>query len=383
MFVLEALVLTFMTTPLVTWFYPPHLRRRTTALGPNFHDTLDDEAARNQRVNSSSPDEDLKTRFTVVLDKLENLPAMMALTQLIQPSLSQPRSLSMQRDTSPHSITIEALRLIELSDRVSAVMKSSISSKLLLTDPMLSIFRMFGHLKGVKVSPALSVVKFSDLASSIAEHAKNHDSDMILIPWLPPVYTFDGHHPPTPPVENPQPLLAPSMTPNPTTASNNTMSALRTHLSNTPFDIFFKSSGGVGNGGGDTSNPISLIHSQFVRGVFARSQTDVALFVDQSTLDSTSIVGGSSSSTLDVLHQHIFLPFFGGPDDRLALDFVVQICANPKVRGTVVRITKCDDGVAGNEEIQSGALTPAKVNEGFVPENPDELNRLTVDSVSL
>jgi hypothetical protein len=40
--------------------------------------------------------------------------------------------------------------------------------------------------------------------------------------------------------------------------------------------------------------------------------------------------------------QHVFLPFFGGPDDRLALEFVVQVSANPRMRGTVVRITKCD-----------------------------------------
>jgi hypothetical protein len=39
---------------------------------------------------------------------------------------------------------------------------------------------------------------------------------------------------------------------------------------------------------------------------------------------------------------HLFLPLVGGPDDRLALDFVVQLCANPRVRATVVRITKRD-----------------------------------------
>jgi len=47
MFVLEALVLTFATTPTVTYLYPPHLRTRATDTGPSFSnvfcDSMDDE----------------------------------------------------------------------------------------------------------------------------------------------------------------------------------------------------------------------------------------------------------------------------------------------------------------------------------------------------
>jgi hypothetical protein len=375
MFVLEALVLTFMTTPLVSWLYPPQFRRRITASGANFLNVPDDEAVARGRVTKSGFDEDLKTRFTVVLDKLEHLPGMMALTQLIQPSLSEPRSVSMQKDALPRSITTEALRLIELSDRVSAVMKSSISDTLLLTDPMLSIFRMFGHLNGIKVSPALSIVKFDDLAYSVAEHAKNHDSDMILMPWLPPVHTSIDRNSPTPPLDAHQPLLPPPITPNPTAASN--ASGFKSHFSHNPFDILFKSSegGGMpGSGGNDISNSVSFIHSQFVRGVFSQSKTDVALFVDQNTLDLSSIVGNS-----DGVGVHVFLPFFGGPDDRLALDFVVQICANPRVRGTVVRMTKSDEVAVGTGDAQAGALTPGEEPD---PKIMEELNRLTMGSVN-
>ena len=379
MFVLEALVLTFLTTPLVTWFYPPQFRRRTTALGANFHNIPDDEAvAHSQHIANFGSHEELKTRFTVVLDKLEHLPVVMALTQLIQPPLSDSRSVSMSRDVLPRPITTEALRLIELSDRVSAVMKCSISNTLLLSDPMLSIFRMFGHLNGIKVSPALSIVKFDDLAYSVAEHAKNYDSDMILIPWIPPVHTLDGNHPPTPPVDGHQPFVAPPIiTPNPTTATNNTPSGFKSHFSHRSFDIFKSSGGGVsGNGGGDISNSVSFLHSQFVRGVFSQSKTNVALLVDQSTLDLTSVVG--SSDGVGVLHQHVFLPFFGGPDDRLALDFVVQICANPRVRGTVVRMMKSDGLTVDTEEVRAGASTPG--NEGGLdPKNSEELNAVMVE----
>jgi len=47
MFVLEALVLTFATTPTVTYLYPAHLRTRATATGPSFANvycnSMDDE----------------------------------------------------------------------------------------------------------------------------------------------------------------------------------------------------------------------------------------------------------------------------------------------------------------------------------------------------
>ena len=38
----------------------------------------------------------------------------------------------------------------------------------------------------------------------------------------------------------------------------------------------------------------------------------------------------------------LLVPFFGGPDDRLALEFAVQLCANPKICATVVRVRKAE-----------------------------------------
>ena len=105
----------------------------------------------------------------------------MALTQLVQPSplnkiASRDPSTSLSDAASPHILIAEALCLIELSDRVSAVMKSYVSGSLLRIDAVLSIFRMFGQLNGIRVTPSLSVVKFDDLAYSVAEHPRNHGS---------------------------------------------------------------------------------------------------------------------------------------------------------------------------------------------------------------
>jgi hypothetical protein len=54
----------------------------------------------------------------------------------------------------------------------------------------------------------------------------------------------------------------------------------------------------------------------------------------------SSRIPSFNASLPQTANQHLFLPFFGGPDDRLSLSFVVQLCANPTVTATVVRMKK-------------------------------------------
>jgi hypothetical protein len=347
MFVLEALVLTFITTPLVTWLYPPRYRVRTSATGANFNNIADGEAGGRKSQPRSRDGKYYKTRFTVVLDKFEHLSGMMALTQLVNPSVlvsawgeeqhaRQPSSISIKSFTQKASqVIVEAIRVMELSDRVSAVMKSSAAEVILRSDPLLSAFRMFGALNDIRIVPSLAVVKQAELAYSVVEHAKNNDSDMIMIPWLPPVhdpYESVVRHstmqtaPPTPGIKSPT-------TPN-------------------PFDMLFKP--------GAPSHheaSASVMHSQFVRAIFSQATTDVALYVDQSTFD-TAVNSA----------QHLFVPFFGGPDDRATLELVMQLCENPRVTATIIRFHKRD------ADEPDFAITSPKFSQ--------EVNALTVASVS-
>ncbi|OAX31539.1 hypothetical protein K503DRAFT_76188, partial [Rhizopogon vinicolor AM-OR11-026] len=149
MFVLEALTLTFITTPLVTILYPPD-RRTIAAPGgalPQIRtrDTESEEGVSDDKqsmmVNEEYP---WRHRFTVVLDRLEHIPCMMALTQLVRLPVPEhhfsPPSPTTNTTTSTTNtaativantktasrlrtpkVSINALRLIELSDRTSAV----------------------------------------------------------------------------------------------------------------------------------------------------------------------------------------------------------------------------------------------------------------------
>ncbi|KAJ7170478.1 Sodium/hydrogen exchanger family-domain-containing protein [Mycena crocata] len=317
MFVLEALLLTFMTTPLVTVLYPPDKRTRASGTGANFN-AVSAEEYREQRGFRDGA----HTRFTFVLDKLEHMPGMMAMAQLVQPPtpVSSPTTPEEERRASKsssirpsESLSIEALRLIELSDRVSAVMKSSASESLRLSDPLLAIFRMFGQLHDLRISTALSIVTFDDLAYSVTEHARNNNSDMIMLPWLPTAAGHPSTQPTLVPHDHELPMLTPS----------NAKAAMHSH---NPFDMLFKTSGA-------NDNSATALHAHFVRGVFLKASTDVALFVDQDT---------SGPAVMTSSKQHVFLPFFGGPDDRLALEFVVQLAASSNVTATVLRMAKAE-----------------------------------------
>ena len=79
------------------------------------------------------------------------------------------------------------------------------------------------------------------------------------------------------------------------------------------------------------------------------------------------------------LPRKLFVPFFGGPDDRLALDFAVQLCANPRISATVVRVTKRDAEFA-----PTGSQEKARIAEDErLGESHMQQNTTTIASVSI
>jgi hypothetical protein len=307
MFVLEALVLTFMTTPAVSLLYPAKYRVRAVPVGQNFATVEGDTEGADDRKSSGSGEEDRKSRFTIVLDRMEHLPGMMAVTQLLQPTMRSVEETTQDRHAH---ISIDAVRLIELSGSVFAdVMRSSHAESLLKTDPVLSVFRTFGDLHDLPVSAALSVVSYEDQAGCIVDHAKTADSHMVVLPWLPPWQSNEGARPTEHGV------------------STGVHTPAHAHAGTSALGNFFNPA---------TSNIVSSgAHAHFVRGVFAQAPCAVALFMDR-----VRPQGSHGRRAPAKGMYHLVVPFFGGPDDRLALDFVVQLCADAKVSATVLRISR-------------------------------------------
>jgi hypothetical protein len=238
---------------------------------------------------SVSQDE-FKTRFSVILDKIEQLPAVMTVTQLLQQASMPP--------SPPAPISLSALRLIELTGRTSAVLKSQEADYLIRSDPIISVFRTFGLLNRMPVSASLSVVNSDEFSTSVARHVQEASSQMVIVPWKAGLSTSEP-------------------------AEDTPGSGIKTTSFN-PFDNMFKTTG--------TDQQPSPVYSHFIRKVFASAPADVALILDRGL-----------PTGMDMLDQHIFLPFFGGPDDRLALSFAVQLCAHSSVTATVVRMHKRED----------------------------------------
>ncbi|KAF7335337.1 K(+)/H(+) antiporter 1 [Mycena sanguinolenta] len=302
MFVLHAIILTCMTTPLTIFFYPPKHQKQQ---GGTNTAKIDVELG----PRPSASEDEIKTKFSMVLDKIEQLPAAMALAQLLQPPALSPPSYASSVDEkgldTPHIHTpwhsrtkIDALRLIELTNRASGVLKSKEADSLLHNDAIVSVFRTFGYLNRILVSAALSVVSYDDFPDVIAVHAAESESQMVILPWSRGATSVLD--------EPEEPRRAAGI--------------------RNPFDgIFHKTT--------TQDQTSSVVYSEFIRKVFLRSTTDVALFVDR----------GLNLQYSGSTDQHLFLPFIGGPDDRLALSFLVQLCANAGVHATVIRIRKIEN----------------------------------------
>ncbi|KAJ7717033.1 Sodium/hydrogen exchanger family-domain-containing protein [Mycena metata] len=326
MFVLHALVLTFITTPLTILFYPVKYHTHEGLIIAKQGD-LDRESDPASDRQSTSDDSEVKTKFSVVLEKIEQLPAVMTLAQLLQSHSNSPPSYastlvdgrnppafrSPSPSTSRSRINLDVLRLIELTSRASAMLKSQ-NSVLLHNDPIVSILRTFGFLNHILVSAALSVVGYDDFPAAIARHASEFGSQMIILPWSRGATVLEEEEETKP-----------------------------TSGARGPFDGLFHRTASQGQTG-------AVVYPDFIRQVFLRSPTDVALFVDRG-LNTQPSEGGAV--------QQLFLPFIGGIDDRLALTFLVQLCMKSGVRAKVVWIRKLG-GVEEEKPVEAdgGLLGP-------------------------
>jgi len=342
MFVLHAIVLTFITTPLTLLLYPPRYRVRASTAS---------EGGMLPGAGSVAPvDEIIRSKFAVILDSMEQLPPAMTLTQLLKPlstsvrpslpmpekssekfSEKSPAEKSSQSEASviPYStnnctVCVDAIRLVEWTERTSGVLKSQSVDTLIRNDAILSIFRTFGRLNNFSMSSFLSVLSYDEFPTHVANHVRERGSQMVIIPW-----SLASHD------------------------VAETRTSHHTGLHPNPFDFLFSKPPGK-----DEAASL-LLRSQFIRRVFASSPSDVALVIDR----------GLSTESGSTIFPHLFLPFFGGPDDRIALSFVIQLCMHEAISATVVRMHEAEsDGKesvisVGNKSMTNaeGALFPNTV----------------------
>lgn len=313
--VVMALFTTCMTTPIVLALYPvSYQRKRELELGK----------AKVHRIDIESTDRSLEKqsdtgifRLMLSLNNVQHIPSIMALIQMLQHEpKSSPSDTTAGRSSEEFSTTsqleIHALRLIELTQRTSAVMMMQESQNTINCDPVVSVIRTFARLNQIGVKAHLTVSTTEDFARNLTEQAAATKADMIIMPW--------GDH----------------------VAHQEGLNPLEPYLMQKDANVY---------------NPH---HAQFVLKVFLSAICPVGLFFDrgfgvgQADFDDITSDDGSLSAVIHhpagMTEQHILVPFFGGIDDREAVKFALKLSSFPGVSVTVLRLVLSGDKTNDKKE---------------------------------
>ncbi|KAI9002960.1 Sodium/hydrogen exchanger family-domain-containing protein [Hyaloraphidium curvatum] len=343
--VLMALVTTFMTSPIVAVIYPPKFYTYVDGAeladdSSKDKDDLDDPVAGIEGEGRSSSfqmaarrgkEADMRSikevvlpgtvsmgnrKVLVCLKDVRTLPGVMTVSSLLSRS-GQP--------------TVVALRLAAMDDRFSSVAVAAhlaASDLAAATDPVLSVFRTFGALNGVRTEAALGFVDNDDFTGEILGRAMQRQVGMVVVPWSlegPDIREQDGPRRRSYSSAVSAPALA-RPTNEPSSYRRNKMIAdglFKAGAVCCPVAVFIDRGFGVavGHGPSAASNGDAEPQSPVDSAGNTEPPRDTASFVDDQPL-----------------RKAIVLVFAGGCDDREAGAVTLRLSADPTVSIKVLRI---------------------------------------------
>lgn len=334
-----ALVTTFATTPLVQGLYPLWYQKKLESWkrgeidweGHPLRSSSDthSEATTSIEKLQSSP----VTKLLVYL-RLESLPSLFTLITLLggeKPSpvaKIHPNKLVAAKETNEDQtgtatrpkkpLEVHGLRLLPLTERTSSVMRVSSTTTGVITDPVVNAFRAFAGLIDLAVSGGISIVPESSFANEITTKADDLNTDLVVIPW----------------------------------AENGAVSE--------------GDSSYGGNSAGDFND---AAQASFVRQALDEARCNAVVLVNagfggpgamsgnrdegRTLMKTTSHISTVSlrdrhfadlSRTVADRSHHIFFPFLGGSDDKVALRFVLLLAKNSNVTATILHVRRDQDG---------------------------------------
>jgi hypothetical protein len=201
-------------------------------------------------------------------------------------------------------IQAHGVRLLELTERESSVMQVSELDEYTLHDPLVNTFRTFGRLHNLAVSGEVTVLPESSFSDALTSKAAALDSDLLLLPWSENGSMSDLH----------------------TVSYDNA----KTKFSTTSYLSFISSALQTA-----PCNAAVFLNKGF-GGSSTLKQERPGLFRSRSVTSITNTKHDTPQAPVADRSHHLFCPFFGGPDDRLAVRLVLQLAENPDVTATVV-----------------------------------------------
>ncbi|KAK3492988.1 Sodium/hydrogen exchanger family-domain-containing protein [Neurospora hispaniola] len=340
-FVVMALVTTVATTPLTKALYPPWYQRkverwRRGEIDWDENPLVPNESGSNISVPSKPVGDQSSIQRMLVYLRLDSLPSLFAFITLLSPQPEQTTSKpsgveSTDKGTNPSPPTrkqkpleVHGLRLIELTDRTSSVMQvtEGIAGEeeelYSVRDPVINTFRTFASLSpsmsnNVAVSGRVAVVPESSYAETLTSYAADTQSEFVLIPW----------------------------------SEYGSLTDLGQPLSRSVL--------AGANAGNDRFK--GSAHLEFIYKTLARVEKvcNAGIFIDNGFGGFGTRAQGLDSphhhtpqeqdqpttypTTITTRTHHVFLPFIGGADDRVALNLVLQLLGNnDNVTATVVHL---------------------------------------------
>ncbi|THD00198.1 hypothetical protein EYZ11_000389 [Aspergillus tanneri] len=348
MFVVMALVTTFATTPLTTWLYPKWYQDKVDRWRRGEIDWDGNPIQTDARVDSVAVAKEGQQGNAVqkllVYLRLDGLSSICTLVALLGPSnLAQPlapkihpdKRRSIRASSEPAAeesatdvekspaLQLHGVRLIELTDRDSSVMKVSEIDEYTLWDPVVNTFRAFGQWHDISIMAGVSVVPEYSFADTVVGMARQESSDLLLLPW----------------------------------SETGTMSEYQSGLgleeanrfANGPYTAF------VSKVLDQTSCNVGVLveRSPFAGGLrrSLRSKQSLGALSTRGSLWNTAPAAARS--------HHIVFPFFGGDDDRFALRFVLQLAQNDQVTATIIYINVASSplSASGGSEVGKSSRT--------------------------
>ncbi|KAL9599980.1 MAG: hypothetical protein Q9219_003449 [cf. Caloplaca sp. 3 TL-2023] len=322
-FVVMALATTFATTPLTTALYPPWYRKKLAAWKRGEIDwdgnSLDPETPASGGDSLSFDKDSHDIRRLLVFLRLESLPSLFTFLSLLggeKPESAQRVHPSKSADRQPEEsvpllpqrrLEVHGLRMLELTERLSSVMKNSEIDDVSTKDPVVNAFHSFGQLNNLAVSGDVEIVPERSYGDILTRSASQQASDMIFLPW-----SESGRL---------------SETGNTTTALEHSRHQMLENGAHSHFVANF------------LQNP-PCHTAVFVNNGFgsapAKKEPD-GLTRSRSRVSLRSNHGLPSAPVADHSH-HVFFPYFGGADDRTALRFVLRLARSVNVTATIVLI---------------------------------------------
>lgn len=345
-----ALVTTFATTPIVKILYPPWYQKKIEAWKRGETD-WDGKPLGSEAVSESGLKiENASIGRLLVYLRLDSLPSLFTFVSLLgaeNEDHATASTLTPGDEQAPvtrrRPLEVHALRIVELTERTSSVMKTTESDEFSRRDPVVNAFKTFSQLHNVAVSSSVVITPEDSYAQTVVNSASDQSSDFVLIPWS-------------------------------EVGSN-------TEDQSIPFNVSSE----------DRFSGRS--HLDFIQNTFSRAVCNTGIFIcngfsgiapvektrstlprSKSGLSLRSFRESALPPVTDKTH-HVFLPFIGGEDDRAALHFVLQLAKSPLVTVTIAHLTWT---LESDDEI-----TPAAGESSIIEAKEDIRTEITAQDSSL